>query len=290
MFKRAAAAFAFAAISLLASAMPAPGSSTFHFGAASYNTKEGNGTVTISVIREGNLGNPAYTTLTTGCCSDTAGYGQDYWFTAGFTYSPYLSVSFAPNETSKDVSISINDDSLAEGTEVATLTFYCCVNTSFPDRTTLVIADNEPVSSIAMEATQYSIAENDGGSVTIGVVRTGDLSVAASVPFSTSNGTATAGSDYQTVSGTLTFAANESRKTFSIPIINDTIAEGNEYFYAQLGTPTGATLGSPSYASVIIVDDVITHSGNHAPQADLHSGDNTGAEYYCTIFAVAPRT
>src|SRR5437764_6775411 len=90
MFKRAAAAFAFAAISLLASAMPAPGSSTFHFGAASYNTKEGNGTVTISVIREGNLGTSASVSISRGtCCPDTAYYGSDYWY-AGSQFNSFL--------------------------------------------------------------------------------------------------------------------------------------------------------------------------------------------------------
>ena len=44
---------------------------------------------------------------------------------------------------------------------------------------------------------------------------------AVSVDYSTADGTAMAGSDYNAVSGTLTFAKNEMSKTILVPVIGD---------------------------------------------------------------------
>jgi len=75
------------------------------------------------------------------------------------------------------------------------------------------------------------------------------------VDYATSNGTATAGSDYTSTSGTLTFAPNETSKTISVPIINDTADEDDETFSATLSNPTNATLGFPSNVTVTIFDN-----------------------------------
>src|SRR5438445_207644 len=77
---------------------------TFHFGQPIYNTTEGNGTITISVIREGNLSSPANVFIFAACCSNTASYGSDYYF-AGSQFSSFMNLSFAANETTKDVPI-----------------------------------------------------------------------------------------------------------------------------------------------------------------------------------------
>ncbi len=77
--------------------------------------------------------------------------------------------------------------------------------------------------------------------------------------YATSDGTATAGTDYAAVAGTLNFAEGELSKTFIVPFIDDNIFEGNETLNLTLSAPTGApTLGSPTTAVLTINDNEFT--------------------------------
>ena len=62
------------------------------------------------------------------------------------------------------------------------------------------------------------------------------------VAYATANGTATAGSDYQAASGTLTFAAGETSKTITVLVNGDRLAESNETFFVNLSGPTNAII------------------------------------------------
>jgi hypothetical protein len=110
--------------------------------------------------------------------------------------------------------------------------------------------------TIQLSAATYNVDET-GGSVTITVTRTGGITGAVGISYATSNGTALAGSDYSAASGTLSWADSEgASKTFNITITDDPDTEGTEDFNVTLSSPTGgATLGSPSSASVTINDD-----------------------------------
>ncbi len=115
----------------------------------------------------------------------------------------------------------------------------------------------------------YSVREDDG-SVTVKVMRSGGSDGAVTVDYATADGTARAGSDYTTDSGTLTFAAGEVEKTTTVTIQNDSSYEGNETFTVTLSNPTGgATLGSPATTVVTIVED------DHAPNPGGSGGDPT---------------
>ena len=107
--------------------------------------------------------------------------------------------------------------------------------------------------TLEFSAPVYSAAENSGAA-TITVLRKGDASSAATVNYATSNGTATAGSDYTATTGTVTFSAGDFLKTFSIPIQNDETNEGNETVNLTLTNPTGASLGTQNTATLGIDD------------------------------------
>ncbi len=63
------------------------------------------------------------------------------------------------------------------------------------------------------------------------------------VDYATSDGTATAGEDYTAASGTLTFAAGETTKTVSVPVLDDSHDEGHETFSLRLSNVVGARAG-----------------------------------------------
>ena len=63
-----------------------------------------------------------------------------------------------------------------------------------------------------------------------------------SVDYATADETATAGEDYTATSGTLTFAAGETAKTVSVPVLDDAVDEGKEVMRLLLSNPKGAYL------------------------------------------------
>lgn len=75
------------------------------------------------------------------------------------------------------------------------------------------------------------------------------------VKYTTSNGTATAGSDYTAANGTLSFTAGQTEKTVAVPITVDTTDEPNETYKLTLSSPTGATLSRAEAVGTIVDDD-----------------------------------
>src|SRR5262249_26745558 len=149
-------------------------------------------------------------------------------------------------EVFKEVLIPILNDTAVETAETFTLTLR---NPSVPGTLGSVSNANVTIVSddcvVGFSAAAFSVNENvAGGFAVIGVVRSGGTNGTVSVGFFTPNGgTATAGLDYATTSGTLTFAPGEVSKSFTVPIVNDVAVEGNETVLLQLSNPTGpATL------------------------------------------------
>ncbi len=77
-----------------------------------------------------------------------------------------------------------------------------------------------------------------------------------SVSYSTLNGTATAGQDYTSTVGTLTFAAGETSKMIHVNVAGDTMVELNEQFSLHLSAASGATIMDGSAVGTIVNDDV----------------------------------
>ncbi|HND54650.1 MAG TPA: Calx-beta domain-containing protein, partial [Pirellulaceae bacterium] len=75
------------------------------------------------------------------------------------------------------------------------------------------------------------------------------------VDYATSNGTATAGVDYSSASGKLTFAVGETVKTITLTIIGDTTKEADETFWVMLMRPTNAGLFDDTGLVTIANDD-----------------------------------
>jgi uncharacterized repeat protein (TIGR01451 family) len=113
------------------------------------------------------------------------------------------------------------------------------------------------VSAVTMQfsATGFVVNEN-AGSVTVSVTRSGNTANASTINYATTNGSATQPNDYTTTSGSLQFAAGETVKTFVVPIIDDALVEGNETINVVLSAPgSGAVEGTPFTSTILILDD-----------------------------------
>lgn len=94
---------------------------------------------------------------------------------------------------------------------------------------------------------------------------------AVSVNFATANGTAVAGSDFTTQSGTLMFAPGEKTKIVAIAVTGDTLDEVNESYFVKLSGATNANIADSSGLGTITdndaapslsINDVTTFEGN----------------------------
>ena len=112
-----------------------------------------------------------------------------------------------------------------------------------------------PAGSLQFSATAFSVAEN-AASVSITVTRTDGSAGAVTVDYASSDGSATAGSDYIATAGTLDFADGVNSQSFNVPILDDTLFEGDETFNLNLSNVTGgANLGTQTTATVTIIED-----------------------------------
>jgi Calx-beta domain/Subtilase family len=222
-------------------------SPTFAFSSASYSVNEADGSATVTINRTG---------LTTG--SDSVNFATaNGTATAGSDYTAVdQTVSFAAGETTKTVVVPITDDSLIEGNETVQLSLSTPstgATLGSPSSATLTIVDNDR--AFAFSSAGYSVGEGDG-TATVTINRTGLTTGSDSVHFAMVNGTAKAGSDFRNVSQTVSFAPGETSKTISVPITNDKVHEANETVSLTLSGPSlGAVLGSPSTATLTIVDN-----------------------------------
>ncbi|HBB89167.1 MAG TPA: hypothetical protein DC047_16295, partial [Blastocatellia bacterium] len=144
---------------------------------------------------------------------------------------------------------------------------------------------------IQFSSSSYNVLE-DVGNASVIVVRSGGSKGTLSVNYTTSDGTALAGSDYSASAGSLTFADGETSKTINIPITNDGVTEAAESFQLTFSGVTDLeTLGSPSTATVTIQDSStpLVLNMNSVDVTEGNSG-TTSAVVTVTLSAATGRT
>jgi plastocyanin len=120
--------------------------------------------------------------------------------------------------------------------------------------TVTVLAPSAP-GNLRLGGNTLTVSEG-GGNAQLQVQRVEGSDGAASVQFSTQNGSATSPSDFTSASGVLNWADGDNApKGISIPIIDDSSTESQEQFTVRISNPTGAGLGAPSQTSVRINDN-----------------------------------
>ena len=146
------------------------------------------------------------------------------------------SISFAPGDTSKTITVPIKDDSLAEGNETFEVVIGNTTNSTVATgqgTATVTITDDEGIPQISIAGATVSEA---AGTVTLTVQQTLQSDDNVTVSYTTANGTALAGSDFTAVSDNVTILAGQTSATFDVTITNDTTDEHNQNFSSIIKT------------------------------------------------------
>ena len=193
--------------------------------------------------------------------------------TAGSDYTPTSdTLTFSPNVTSQQVTVSVIGDTLVEMDE----TFF--LNLSNASKAT--IADGEAQGKIlnddlpSLSITDVEQSEGDTG--TVGFVFTLDLSQASphivEVNYATADDTATAGTDFAAVNGALTFDPSVTSRQITVPVLGDTLVEMDETFFLNLSAASGAILANNRGNGTILNDDLPSLSINDVSRLEGDSG------------------
>ncbi len=146
------------------------------------------------------------------------------------------------------------------------------------DRNFSVVPPNTPI----LLAGDVSVAEGDAGvtSLTFEVALSQASDQEVTVEFTTTDGTAIAGSDYEAASGTLTFAPGETVKTITVAVRADATVERDETFSINLSSPANATTGRDVITGTIANDDRATLAIDGVTAVE---GDSETTEFLFTV-------
>ena len=175
--------------------------------------------------------------------------------TAGsdFTIANSSTVTVPKGATTATIPVALIDDSVHESSETVVLKLIPDVGYAVgsPATHTLTIADDDPAISFA------SASQSAGeGSGTLDVEVRLNLAPATDITLTyTVDGTATAGSDYTALSGTVAVPASATTATIPVTITDDSAREGSETVVLKLAAGSGYRVGSPGTHTLTIVDD-----------------------------------
>jgi hypothetical protein len=162
---------------------------------------------------------------------------------ADYTAVTTTTLTFAPGDTARTINVSVLGDTRYETAETFRVILGNAKSATIAvSQGTGTILDDDTPPSLTISSPV--VTETNVGSTTMMFVVT--LSAASgadtTVSFATADGTAVAGSDYTSRSGTLTIAAGSSSGSIAITRLGDTVPEENETFFVDLSSPTNATI------------------------------------------------
>ena len=245
-------------------------------------------TVTLANITNGNEAGPVsgVMTLTQTAASGvntviaysiagTATSGTDYTALSG-------TVTIPAGSTTVNITIPVIDDVVVEGNETVIITLTSITSGS-PGVTLGAAANITATNTIAdNDAPTVTIANTTNGNETGPVNGVMTVTMSATRPTAVTlsysvTGTATSGSDFTALSGTVTIPALATTATISIPVIDDLIVEGNETVVITLTAVTSgaANLGAP--ANLVATNTITDNDTATVTIANTTNGSEAGA-------------
>jgi len=236
-------------------------------------------------VTEGNIGTTSATFAVTLSAASTTPVTVSFATTDGTAKNAtgdYIASSglltFAPGVTSQTITVLVDGDTIHESNETFT------VDLSSPTGATLAkgsatgtITNDDAAPTLAINNVTTTEGNTGTKNFTFTVSLTGVTEVPVTVNYATSNGTATAGTDYIATTGSLTFAPGDIAKAVTVLVNGDTTNEANETFLVLLSGATGATIADASGTGAILNDDGASTASLRISDATTTEG-NTGTK------------
>jgi uncharacterized delta-60 repeat protein/uncharacterized repeat protein (TIGR01451 family) len=220
---------------------------TLAFSAPSYVVSEQGTNAYLNVLRNGGV--TGLITADYFTMDGTALAGVKYVATNG-------TLVFADGETSKTIIVPIINDTNVTGNEVFSVVLTNATGgATFTGPTTVPVTIIDDNVGISFASPIYVVSET-AGTVSLAVLRQNGTNAVTTVHYSTTNLTASAGTNYVAINdATLTFNPGETVKSFTVQILHDPRVTGNLSFAVNLFNPSApAKLFNYTSAVVNILD------------------------------------
>ncbi|MFN8442834.1 MAG: M36 family metallopeptidase [Caldilineaceae bacterium] len=234
------------------------------FASGHYTTSEASAPYTITLLLD--QPQPAHpVSITVQSSSGTATMDTDY-------VALSRTVTFAAGQNSADVAVEIKDDTAVEGDEsiLLTLSKLNGVVLGAPISSSLVITDDD-LPLVRFASAIYTVSESSGLLTVTVMLDQPNPRANVLVNYQSADGSALAGSDYTSVSGTLSIPSGQQAATLLVPLISDQTVEPNKSFHLTLLAAQNGILSNPLAATVTITDD-------DQPQVSFASSSYTTTE------------
>ena len=244
-------------------------------GIGNETVTEGTGGTTTATF-DVTLSASAAQTVTIGyaTANGTATAGADYTAASGV-------VTFPPGTTARTVNVQVTSDALDENDETFTVTLSNASGATIGNATgTGTIQDDDAPPSVSVA----DCGSAEGALCGFAVALSAASGKTVTVPFSTANGSAQAGSDYVAASGTLTVPAGSTQAFAFVQTLQDAVDEVDESYLLNLGAPGNATVGDGQASGFIDDDD-----GPQARVNDVATTEGTAASFTVSLSASSPQ-
>jgi hypothetical protein len=208
----------------------------------------------------------AVTTTTLTSSVNPSALGQGVTLTATITSAagvPSGTVQFVIDGTTRSPQkvlnplgiITVSIDTLTAGSHTIVAEYSGAAN--FASSTGALAEDQAVNVASSISINDASLAEGDNGTKSFDfTVRLSQASnLVVKVDFATADGTAIAGTDYQSTGGTLTFAPGDLSQTITVPVNGNKANEANKTFLVNLTNPQNAGIVDGQGAGTILNDD-----------------------------------
>jgi hypothetical protein len=196
-------------------------------------------------------------------------------------------LSFAPGVTSQSITVVANGDRKFERDERFQIDLKNPTGAILGGQTSAIgtIQNDDSAPTISISSTPTVAESNNGTTPHAFVVSlSGATDQTVSVVYGTEDGSAKAGEDYVSQSGTLTFAPGDAlSKTVTVNINGDTKREGDETFSVKLSNAENTTITNSTATVTLTNDDIIPTASIQNITASESDNDNTSFQFEVTL-------